>query len=367
MSLALIYMKTEKHAISKSLRIPSTIYEVTHCNPNHVLLKVLTKNMVMWSKISPTDEYIEGHIPELINKITNASLSEIEDLYGNTQNLDDIDYSGIALIYYNSIAGAIMALGLKYSGTGDENVKKLILKYTKSILDVKTITNCFVSDKSHRGQLDPYNYFNILCVCILSLSIVMAGTADIDCLKQARIIRKALEDKMNLQYGFNMAIHMAIGFLSLGRGAYTFGREDLHIAALLISIYPQFPSQPDDNKYHLQAYRHFYALAVVPNLFHAIDIDTKESAIVNFEVNMSDERIPHKLMTPAYLQGVDRWRRVKLDNKDYYHNDFTFDSIDENNPPRLLFIKKKYDKRINLKQLEKAIQIYKYDQSIPKD
>jgi len=81
-----------------------------------------------------------------------------------------------------------------------------------------------------------------------------------------------------------MAIHMAIGFLSLGRGAYTFGREDLHISALLISIYPHFPSHPDDNKYHLQAYRHFYALAVVPNLFHAIDIDSKESAILNFGV-----------------------------------------------------------------------------------
>lgn len=251
MALALIYMKTEKAAIAKSLRIPSTIYEVTHCNPNHILLKVLTKNMVMWSKINPSEEYIEGHIPELIKKITNGSLAEIEDLYGNTQNLEEIDYSGIALIYYNSLAGSIMALGLKYSGTGNEKVKELILRYTQAILKVKTISNTFVADKAQRGQLDIYNYFNILCVCILSLSIVMAGTADIDCLKQARIIRKNLEDKINLQYGFNMAIHMAIGFLSLGRGAYTFGREDLHIAALLISIYPQFPNNPDDNKYHL--------------------------------------------------------------------------------------------------------------------
>lgn len=144
-----------------------------------------------------------------------------------------------------------MALGLKYSGSGDEKVKHLMLKYIQEILEVKTIGNSFVSDKSHRGQLDPYNYFNILCVCVLSLSITMAGTADMDCLKQVRTIRRQVEDKMSLQYGFNMAIHMAIGFLSLGRGAYTFGREDLHIAALLISIYPQFPTFPDDNKYHL--------------------------------------------------------------------------------------------------------------------
>lgn len=80
---------------------------------------------------------------------------------------------------------------------------------------------------------------------------------------------------------------------------------------------------------------------------------------------MTDKATPNNLLTPAYLQGVEKWRRVKLDNRDYYHNDFTFDSIDENNPPRLLFIKKKYDKRINVKLLEKAIQIYKFEQHIP--
>jgi len=183
MAMAQIYMKTEKAAIAKSLRIPNTIYEVTNCNPNHVLLKVLTKNMIMWSKIVPDDEYVLSHIPEMISKMTNASFAELEDLYRNTQNLENIDYSGIALIYYNSIAGAIMALGLKYSGTGDEKVKLLILKYIALVFKVKTITSNFVSDKSQQGQLDLYNYFNILCVCTLSLSIVMAGTSDVECLK----------------------------------------------------------------------------------------------------------------------------------------------------------------------------------------
>lgn len=151
MALAQIYMKTEKAAIAKSLRIPNTIYEVTNCNPNHVLLKVLTKNMIMWSKIVPEDDYILSHIPEMISKMTNSPFAELEELYGNTQNLDSLDYSGIALIYYNAIAGSIMALGLRYAGTGDEKVKLLILKYISQILKVKTIANNFVSDKSQQG------------------------------------------------------------------------------------------------------------------------------------------------------------------------------------------------------------------------
>lgn len=360
-------MKTEKSSIATSLKIPSTLYEVENCNLNHILLKVLTKNMIMWKKIKPSEDYIESQIPPIIRILTKSSHSKIAKKFENTHNLNEIDYSGIALIYYNCIAGAVMALALKFSGSGNEKVKSLILSYLKKIQKVHTISNNFVCDPSHKGKIDIYNYFNVLCVCMLSLSLVMAGTADIECLKAARIIRKLLEQKMKMHYGFNMAVHMAVGFLSLGKGGYTFGREDLHIAALLLSVYPHFPTNPDDNRYHLQAFRHFYAMAIVPNLFHAIDIDSKESAVVNFQIYSNGHAEPKKFMTPAYLQGVEKWKRVKLDNKDYFHNDFTFDKIDENSPPRMLFIKKKYDKRIDIKRLEKALHIYKYDQKIPEN
>lgn len=44
---------------------------------------------------------------------------------------------------------------------------------------------------------------------------------------------------------------MAIGFLCLGNGSYSFSQSNLSIAALLISIYPNFPNLPNNNKYHL--------------------------------------------------------------------------------------------------------------------
>jgi anaphase-promoting complex subunit 1 len=81
------------------------------------------------------------------------------------------------------------------------------------------------------------------------MSIVMAGTGDVDCFRVLRVLRKRFEHQM--QYGYNMAIHMASGFLFLGSGAYTFSRNNLAIAALLCSLYPVFPSTPNDNRYHL--------------------------------------------------------------------------------------------------------------------
>jgi len=69
-----------------------------------------------------------------------------------------------------------------------------------------------------------------------------------------------------MHYGYNMAINMAIGFLFLGSGAYTFSRRNDAIAALLCATYPAFPSSPSDNRYHLQALRHFYVLAIETRL-----------------------------------------------------------------------------------------------------
>jgi hypothetical protein len=49
-----------------------------------------------------------------------------------------------------------------------------------------------------------------------------------------------------------MQVSMAIGFLFLGGGMRTFATNKGAIAALLISLYPVFPTKPTDNNTHLQ-------------------------------------------------------------------------------------------------------------------
>jgi anaphase-promoting complex subunit 1 len=124
-----------------------------------------------------------------------------------------------------------------------------------------------------------------LCVSALSMSVVMAGTGDTECFRVLRVLRKRFEHDMH--YGYNMAIHMSLGFLFLGSGAYTFSRSNLSIAALLCSLYPVFPTTPNDNRHHLQALRHFYVLAVETRLIQARDIDTNQ--FVNIMVDMEVE------------------------------------------------------------------------------
>lgn len=125
----------------------------------------------------------------------------------------------------------------------------------------------FVPDEHNditKNQVDRNSLDTCLSVCAFAASIIMAGTCDNECMQMLRALRKRFEQDMN--YGFNQAINMSIGFLYLGSGAYTFSSSDMAIASLIAALYPVFPKSPSDNRYHLQALRHFYILAIETRL-----------------------------------------------------------------------------------------------------
>ena len=66
MALALIYMKSENQQIANKISIPTFFYEIENCNPNHILLKILTKNLIMWNGVAATDKFITDQIPPLV-------------------------------------------------------------------------------------------------------------------------------------------------------------------------------------------------------------------------------------------------------------------------------------------------------------
>ena len=152
-----------------------------------------------------------------------------------------------------------------------------------------------------------------------------------------------------------MALNMALGFAFLGYGNYTFNREDMSVASLLICIFPQFPNSPTDNKWHLQALRHFYVLAMEEKIFHAVDVDTNKVITVNtemeFQINDDKKGISHNRSvqtvtqvqnTPVLLQESKKLLHVRIKDEDYYDVDFSFaNSIIV---PKAIYIKRKHFK-----------------------
>uniref|UniRef100_A0A8C4Q8K5 Anaphase-promoting complex subunit 1 middle domain-containing protein n=1 Tax=Eptatretus burgeri TaxID=7764 RepID=A0A8C4Q8K5_EPTBU len=63
-------------------------------------------------------------------------------------------------------------------------------------------------------------------------------------------------------------------YIHCGLCRYSLSTSNSAIAALLCALYPQFPAQSKDNRYHLQALRHLYVLACEPRLLIPVDVDT---------------------------------------------------------------------------------------------
>mmetsp|Transcript_5336 Transcript_5336/g.6355 ORF Transcript_5336/g.6355 Transcript_5336/m.6355 type:complete len:199 (+) Transcript_5336:2819-3415(+) len=130
-----------------------------------------------------------------------------------------------------------------------------------------------------------------------------------------------------MHYGFTMAIHMSIGFLFLGSGKYTFSTSNLSIASLLIALYPRFPDSPHDNRYHLQALRHFYVLAIENRLLQSVDIETGELVSVQLDIEYMNSKknkfvspTPdiRQVNTPIMLEDMHKITKIHIKDKKYY-------------------------------------------------
>lgn len=52
---------------------------------------------------------------------------------GGIAAFNELDYQNVSIIYHFIKTGTIIGLGLKYAGTGNEKLKKIILEYFEEI------------------------------------------------------------------------------------------------------------------------------------------------------------------------------------------------------------------------------------------
>jgi len=178
-----------------------------------------------------------------------------------------------------------------------------------------------------------------LGICCLSLAIVLAGTGDLNALRLFKMLRWKCE--FDTRYGTHMALNSAIGLLFMGGGKCSFGRTHEDIAMLVASFYPRFPSKTTDNQFHLQAMRHFYALATRDRLVQAIDADSGASVSVNIIVDFKDVHIPpREFKIPGLLTNLQSVpSSIRLKSDEYFESTIDFNSLKLND--MRIFVKKR--------------------------
>lgn len=113
-----------------------------------------------------------------------------------------------------------------------------------------------------------------------------------------------------------MATHMAIGFVFLGGGKYTFDQDALSIAALMMAAFPRFPTSMTDSRCHLQAFRHLYVLAARHRCVEAVEVDTKQP--VDVSVASETSRGVETATLPRLMLASGDLRSITLRSERYW-------------------------------------------------
>ncbi|KAI7741534.1 hypothetical protein M8C21_022341 [Ambrosia artemisiifolia] len=283
-ALGLMYLKSESQAILSRLCIPQTRFELQYVRPDFIMLCVISRNLILWSRIHPSEDWIRGQIPKVV-------LDGVKGLNSEMDDSDDMDSEAIVKAYVNIVAGACISLGLRFAGTKDGSAHDLLYSYAVAFLnEIKPL-----SVKSLHGfprGLSQYVDRGTLETCLhliaLSLSVVMAGSGHLQTFKLLKFLRCRNSADGHINYGTQMAVSLAIGFLFLGGGMMTFSTNNSSIAALLITLYPRLPTGPNDNRCHLQAFRHLYVIATEARWVQTVDVDTGLPVYAPLEITIKE-------------------------------------------------------------------------------
>ncbi|KIX00933.1 uncharacterized protein Z518_09998 [Rhinocladiella mackenziei CBS 650.93] len=258
MAMAFIFLKTNDEAIALKVDVPDTLHQFDYVRPDIFLLRTLARHLIMWDSIQPTREFVKASLP--------APYRWKVDLE-STKFLNSED-----MPFFNILAGTCFAIGLRFAGSQRHDVRGLLVRYLDQFLRLSRLPA-----RNYDARVTLNSIRNCLDALALASASVMAGSGDLYVMRRLRALH-GRTDK-DTPFGSHLAAHMALGALFLAGGTRTFGTSNLAVASLCIAFYPVFPNDILDNRGHLQALRHLWALAVEGRCLVARDGDAGGSAV----------------------------------------------------------------------------------------
>ena len=313
MGIALVYMKSGDRSIARKIDIPDTEAQFDHVRPDMLMLRAMAKHIILWDGISVSDpgvSFTERNLPPCYQhrfKIARPSLKSAD------------------VPFFNIVTGLVLALSLKYAGTGDEIARDEILSVLDYFYKAKG-----GSDASfyYDAKLTRATVRRCIDVVALAAATVMAGTGDLETFRYLRRLHGRTDHET--PYGSHLAAHLAIGVLFLAGGTYSLGTSDLAVASLLCAFYPLFPTDVHDNHVHLQAFRHLWVFGAEARCLVVEDIDTQRPISMPITVSMKDGSV-RSLISPCLLPELATIARVHTDDPSYWRVTLDF----ANNPKHL--------------------------------
>ncbi|KAJ4365618.1 Anaphase-promoting complex subunit 1 [Neocucurbitaria cava] len=309
-AVALIFMKTHDQTVARKIDIPDTLPQFDYVRPDIFLLRTLAKHIIMWDDIEATDAWIISNLPREYR--TSYNLKHVTKLRSEQ------------MPFFNIIAGLLWSVSLKHAGTGDTQVRDFLIKYLDQFIRINKLTAIRYDSRLSRNTVR-----NCQDLIALAAATVMAGTGDLDVFRRLRGLHGRIGP--DTPYGSHLAAHMAFGVLFIAGGTQTFSRSNKAIASLICAFYPLFPSDVQDSRAHLQAFRHFWVLAAEPRCLVVRDVDTGRAIHMPITVHFRSLDEKKKFIAPCLLPEVGLMARIETTDRTYWPT--TLDFV--NNPLHL--------------------------------
>ncbi|ESZ91598.1 hypothetical protein SBOR_8033 [Sclerotinia borealis F-4128] len=296
-SIALIYMKSENQVLARKIDVPDSVLQFDYVRPDAFLLRTVARHLIMWSRIEPSHKWIRKSLPTPYK--SRSSLQRITAL------------TSADLPFYDIITGLCFSIALRFAGSANLVARDILLYYLDELRRI-----CQIEAGSFDKKLTRNTVRNCQDLLALGAATVMAGTGDISVFRRLRSMHG--RDDSETPYGSHLATHLAIGALFLGGGTFTFGTSDTAIAALIVAFYPIFPSTVQDNKSHLQAFRHFWVLAAEPRCLITRDIDTDQPVPIALQITLRNGKEDQR-HTPCLIPEISQIKTVRTCSPEYWN------------------------------------------------
>ncbi|XP_066251923.1 anaphase-promoting complex subunit 1 [Euwallacea similis] len=301
LAIGLMYLDSGNKAVADWMAPPKTQYLLDFVRPDFLMLRILARSLILWKEIEPTKEWVIGEVPASLRPYCMVTPT----------NDADIDYEAMNQAYCNIVAGACFALGLRYAGSADQDAFETLLYFCHMFT---SLTGKSIAELAGKATIE-----TCLNVLLISASMVMAGTGNLEIMRLIRHLRRrvGIANSAIVTYGSHLAIHMALGLLFLGGGRYTLSNSPANVAALICAFYPKFPTHSNDNRYHLQAFRHLYVLAVEPRLIIPKDVFYDDICYAKLRVvTLIGQEISIK--GPGLIPDINNLTKVMVDDDRYW-------------------------------------------------
>ncbi|KAI8329146.1 hypothetical protein BC941DRAFT_212274 [Chlamydoabsidia padenii] len=303
-AMGLIYLKTENHRMAGRLDICETTKPyLNYVRPDFLLMRTVSKNLILWKSITPSQEWINSQLPIFMRPLyqqgeTQSGDYEINRSPGIGASTDGVNSSSSTPAWedqvvnqakYNILAGACLCLGLRFAGTHDTAAFECLLGQFDTFMKLASKQATSFQENITKSAI---------WICINAIAtaaaMVMAGSGHEGLYRRL----KGLHDRIPFgkfdtvsnintspsgasgatgqgNYGDHTASHMAMGLLFCGLGRYTLKTTNEAVAGLLCAFYPFYPLDPDDQRSHLQAFRHLWVIGMDQRWLTPFDCDTK--------------------------------------------------------------------------------------------